>query len=524
MIIIEYEVIVKYNSDIKKLEEELNIIVEILNSSYAIVTSSSEEELERLIEYPQIEYIEKPFILQTQDSQSFSSTGIYSFKNKYKLTGKSTLLGIIDSGIDHTLPIFKDENGDSKILYYWDQSGVGNSPKGFSKGTLYTKDNIDEAPIYPTSAHGTHVASICASIANKANIVAVKVGTRTTDTFSKSTEFMRAIKFVLDKAVELNMPIAINISYGTNEGSHRGQSLFEEYIDDMTIFWKNNIVVAAGNNAIKGGHKRIKLENREVKEVEFVIGDNEKIININIWPSYVDTFNVYIKDPANRKSQVLSDDIRRINNRLGSTTVDGFYFPVAPYSLSSRITIQLRSNTQITPGIWKLVFTPINIVEGNIDMYLPTSEGISKDTKFLEANEILTITVPGTARKVITVGSYNSRTDVRSPFSGEGDFDTGVYKPDLLAPGEDIISYLPGGTLGALTGTSMATPHVTGVCSLLMEWGIINKNDPFLYSQRIRALLNKSARRRTDIEYPNSSYGYGFLDLDNIDLENALTK
>lgn len=520
MIIIEYEVIVKYNSDIKRLEEELDVIVEILNSSYAIVISSSDEELGRLIEYPEVEYVEKPFILQTQDSQSFSSTGIQAFKSKYKLTGKSTLLGIIDSGIDHTLPIFKDENGDSKILYYWDQSGAGNSPEGFSKGTLYTQENIDEAPIYTTSLHGTHVASISASIANKANIVAVKVGTSTTDTFSKSTEFMRAIKFILDKAVELDMPVAINISYGTNEGSHRGQSLFEEYIDDMTIFWKNNIVVAAGNNAIKGSHKRIKLENKETQKVEFVIGENEKIININIWPSYVDTFSVYIKDPSNRKSQAISNDTPRINNRLGTTIVDGFYFPVAPYSLASRITIQLRSDIQITPGIWTLVFTPIDIVEGNIDMYLPTSEGISENTKFLEPSEILTVTVPGTAKKVITVGSYNSRTDIRSPFSGEGDFDTGVYKPDLLAPGEDIISFLPGETLGALTGTSMATPHVTGVCSLLMEWGIVNKNDPFLYSQKIRSLLNKSARRRPDIKYPNSSYGYGFLDLDNINLED----
>ncbi|HSQ90281.1 bifunctional germination protease/germinant receptor pseudoprotease CspBA [Romboutsia sp.] len=522
MIIIEYEVIVKYNSNVKRLEEELDVIVEILSSSYAIVISQSEIDIERLIEFPEIEYIEKPFILETQDSQSFSSTGIDSFKRRYKLTGEDTLLGVIDSGIDHTLPIFKDENGESKILYYWDQTGAGVSPEGFSKGTVYTKDNIDEAPIYPTSLHGTHVTGICASIANKANIIAVKVGRTVTDTFSRSTDFMRAIRFVLDRAVELKMPVAINISYGTNEGSHRGLSLFEEFIDDMSIIWKNNIVVAAGNNVLKGGHKRIKLTNEEVEEAEFGVGENEKILNINIWPSYADTFSIYLKDPANRRTQAISPDSPNINNRLGTTRVVGVYFPVAPYSLATRITIQLSSNTQITPGIWTLVFTPIEIVDGNIDMYLPTVEGLSKDTKFLEPTEILTVTVPGTATKVITVGSYNSRTDIRSPFSGEGDFENGVFKPDLLAPGEDIISFLPGGTLGALTGTSMATPHVTGVCSLLMEWGIVKNNDPFLYSQRTRALLNKNARRREDIDYPNSQYGYGFLDLNNIDLDSLV--
>ncbi|MGL5752077.1 MAG: S8 family serine peptidase [Paraclostridium sp.] len=522
MIFIEYEVIVKYNSDVKRLEKELGVIIEILSSSYAIVTSNNLQDIDRLIDYPEIEYVEKPFILQTQDSQSFSNTGIDSFKNKYQLTGENTLLGIIDSGIDYTLPIFKNENGESKILYYWDQSGSGPPPEGFSKGTLYTKDNIGEAPVYTTSAHGTHVAGICASIANKANLVVVKVGTSTTDTFSKSTEFMRALRFILDKAVELNMPIAINISYGTNEGSHRGLSLFEEFIDDMCVFWKNNIVVAAGNNAIRGSHKRIQLVDRELQEAEFVVGENEKILNLNIWPSYTDTFTVYLKDPANRKTQSLSRESPNIDNKLSSTRVLGVYFPVPPYSLSSRITFELSSNLQITPGVWTVVFEPKEIVVGNVDMYLPTSEGLSKDTKFLEPSEILTVTVPGTATKVITVGSFNSRTDTRSPFSGEGDFDTGVYKPDLLAPGEDIVSFLPGGTSGALTGTSMATPHVTGVCSLLMQWGIVDGNDPFLYSQKTRALLNENARRRNDIDYPNSSYGYGFLDLRDIDLDSMI--
>lgn len=134
-----------------------------------------------------------------------------------------------------------------------------------------------------------------------------------------------------------------------------------------------------------------------------------------------------------------------------------------PYSLQRRITIRLSSDNQITPGIWKIQFSPINIVDGIIDLYLPTSEGLNPDTRFLSPSNILTVTVPGTASRVITVGSYNSRTDVVSAFSGRGDTMKGIFKPDLLAPGENIVSYLVGGTTGALTGTSMATPHVTDV-------------------------------------------------------------
>lgn len=435
------------------------------------------------------------------------------------MNGEGTILGIIDSGIDHTLPIFKFEDGTSKILYYWDQSIDGNPPEGFNHGTVYTNENINEAIVQTTSLHGTHVASIAASIANKANIIAVRVGRRQVDTFSKSTEFMRAIKFILDKALDLKMPVAINISYGSNEGSHRGLSLFERYIDDMSLFWKNNIVVAAGNNASKGSHKRITLRNGVTQEVELVVGANEKILNLNIWPNYADEFSVLLRNPSNRNTQELSRQNPNINNRLGTTTINGVFYEVPPYSLLRRVTIQMSSLTQITPGIWTLVFTPKDIIEGTIDIYLPTAEGLSKDTRFLEPSEILTVTVPGTANQVITVGSFNSRTDDRSSFSGEGDFENGVYKPDLLAPGEDIISFLPGGTLGALTGTSMATPHVTGVCSLLMQWGIVEGNDPFLYSQKTKAMLNQSAKRSNNRVYPNSSYGYGLLNLNNLNLE-----
>lgn len=524
MIKIDYEVIVKYNGDILKLENELGVSVEILSPIYAIITSDDPTKFDNLLNYREIEYIEKPFILETQDTNSFSSTGITNFKNTSGLTGKGTILGLIDSGIDYTLPVFKDSNGKSKILYYWDQGINGNPPEGFKEGTLYTNEDINNAingqlqiPISTGATHGTHVAGICAQIANEASMIVVKVGRRNVDYYSRSTEFMRAIKFILDKSLELNMPVSINMSYGSNEGSHRGQSLFEQYIDDMCLFWKNNIVVAAGNNRSKGGHKQIQLTN-QTEEVELTIGENETIININIWPNFADDFNVYLVNPSNQRTQSISLTSGEIRNSIGSTRIKGYFYPIAPYSLERRVTFQLTTSTTITPGIWKIVFVPVNIVNGTINIYLPTSEGLSRDTQFLTPTTELTVTVPGTSKRVITVGSYNARTDVISIFSGEGDEDFCVFKPDILAPGQDIISYLPGGTQGALTGTSMATPHITGVCSLFHQWGIVNKNDEFLYSAKLKALLLKSARRNNNTTYPNNRSGYGFLNLSTLEL------
>ena len=506
------------------MENELDVSVEILSPTYAIISSSNPDIFNDLLRYKEIEYIEKPFILQTQDTQSFSSTGITSFKNRSGLTGQGTIIGIIDSGIDYTLPIFKDNDGNSKILYYWEQSIIGTPPEGFKEGTLYTNEDINSAingemfiPISATSSHGTHVAGIATSIATEAKLIVVRVGNRTTDYYSRSTEFMRAIKFILDKSLELNMPVSINISYGSNEGSHRGLSLFEQYIDDMCLYWKNNILVAAGNNRDKGGHKHIKLEDR-IEEVEFTIGSNETIININIWPSFVDDFNVYLVNPSNQRTQEISLTSGEVRNSIGTTRIKGYFYPIAPYSIQRRVTFQLTTSSQITPGIWKIVFEPVNIVDGNINIYLPTSEGLSKDTRFLTPTTELTVTVPGTASRVLTVGSYNSRTDTASVFSGEGDIEFCVSKPDILAPGEEILSYLPGGNQGALSGTSIATPHVTGVCSLFHQWGIINNNDPFLYSAKLKAILLKSARRKSNIAYPNNLRGYGFLNLSTLEL------
>ena len=61
----------------------------------------------------------------------------------------------------------------------------------------------------------------------------------------------------------------------------------------------------------------------------------------------------------------------------------------------------------------------------------------------------------------------------------------------------------------------MAAPFVTGSAALMMQWGIILKNDPFLYGERLKAFLRLGANRRQNQDYPNASFGYGTLCLSN---------
>ena len=125
-----------------------------------------------------------------------------------------------------------------------------------------------------------------------------------------------------------------------------------------------------------------------------------------------------------------------------------------------------------------------------------------------------TLTIPSTARKIIAVGAYNSRTLTYADFSGRGtDGGESLRKPDLVAPGVDIMTTVPGGGYGEATGTSFATPFVTGAAALLMEWGITDGNDPFLYGEKVKAYLQKGARALPAFsEYPNPVVGeYGII-------------
>ena len=124
-----------------------------------------------------------------------------------------------------------------------------------------------------------------------------------------------------------------------------------------------------------------------------------------------------------------------------------------------------------------------------------------------------TLTIPSTARGVISVGAYNDSYQSYAAFSGRGLLDQrGGNKPDLAAPGVDIVTARAGGGYEAVTGTSFAAPFVTGSGALMMEWGILQGNDPYLYGEKVKAYLRRGARQLPGFDaFPNPQVGYGAL-------------
>ena len=237
-----WDVIVKYSGPESRLGGEGIQVVPLLGG-YAVVTLP-ESEIKAYSAREQIEFIEKPKRLYFETFQAREASCILPVQaGSNGLTGKGILVGVVDSGVDFFHPDFRNEDGSSRILRLWDQSINGNPPEGYTRGTEYTKEEIDEAlvlgetegrrlvPSRDVSGHGTAVLGIAAgngtvsegvnrSVAYESEILVVKMGNAGTNSFPRTTELMEGIDYLVRQAAALGKPIAINISFGNNYGSH----------------------------------------------------------------------------------------------------------------------------------------------------------------------------------------------------------------------------------------------------------------------------------------------------------------
>jgi len=283
------------------------------------------------------------------------------------------------------------------------------------------------------------------------------------------------------------------------------------------------ICVGSGNEGAAMGHVAGNALTQQ--RVELSVGQYERAFSVQVWKNYADSFRVTLLSPGGREASFSTEEmgqgrIRRLV--LEETEVLLYVGEPTPYSVAQEIFMDfLPVENYVNSGVWTFVLSPGKVVTGDFAMYLPSQTALSRDTHFFTPTPDTTLTIPSTAGRAITVGAYDTVYDAYADFSGRGypfSVESGgrqsVFfgKPDLVAPGVNIVAPMAGGGYAPVTGTSFATPFVTGAAALMMEWGIVRGNDPYLYGQKVKAYLQKGARVLPGGGMvPNNLVGYGAI-------------
>ncbi len=480
-------------------------------------------------------------------------------------------------------------------------------PAGFRQGVEFDAAQINAAlqaetrerqfillPTVDTSGHGTAVAGIAAGYsegeggsyggmqyyrgaAPEAELLIVKLGLPDAASFPRTTEIMRGVTWAVRKARELQMPLALNLSFGNSYGAHDGSSLLERFLDNAAEIGRMVICVGSGNEGASAGHLSGRLgssgggaagpgqspfgggpvgtggrqsllgsgltgsaagqsaagssqtgTSARRADVEIAVGAYERALSIQLWKNYSDIYRIWLRSPGGREAELpLSVENGKYTLRLEQTEILVYMGEPTPYAVAQEIYLEMIpvGRQYINGGVWTVRLEGIEIVTGQYYFYLPSASARSASTGFYRPTPEVTLTIPSTAAKVITVGAYDSTYDAYADFSGRGYTDAdrtvgvvaaGLVKPDLAAPGVGVTAPDIYGGFLPVTGTSFATPIVTGAAALLMEWGIVQGNDPFLYGEKVKAYLRKGARPlRGEAEVPNDRVGFGALCVEN---------
>ncbi|CEQ17739.1 bile acid germinant receptor pseudoprotease CspC [Paraclostridium sordellii] len=487
---------------------------------------------------PMSSLIEVTNNMSTGVSTTDSAGTDYIYKNPYiTTTGKDVLIAIIDSGIDYLHPDFINENNTSKIVSIWDQeSNKKQPPKGFIFGSEFTREDINTAIMendktlsVDNIGTGTIAAGISSGngrlnsqykgVAVDSELVVVKLR-EFKDTYTEGrinyqkSDFLSAIRYVLDVAKKEDKFLIINFTIGLAAKSIIELTLLETFreINEAGVIF----ISGAGNEGNTDIHYEGNISaNNGFQDIIIQVGQ-QKNLDITLTNIGPDKIGASIISPSGELSyQIMySPDYYVYRGKFNLEDTDYEMRLIYPWleSAHQELTINLFN---IKPGIWTLRLIPEFILNGSYDVYLPNKNLISSQTRFSDPASTSTITMYAATEKVITIGAYNDKTDSIWIGSSKGPVKQKGIKPDIVAPGIDIISPYISGEYNTSTGTGVSSSIVSGVIALIVQY--IREQNAFykeaLYTQQLKTYLMLGATKKDIYEYPNISQGYGILNL-----------
>ena len=541
-----------------------SICMDYVSSDYVIFHMPLTPEAVSMRVHP---YYMIPSLFTPLDYEAMEAAGILSAFNSPALgnRGEGVLIGLVDTGIDYRSPLFKNTDGTTRIAGIWDQS-VPTDPDilppgvpdyypmgGASYGTEYTREQINEAlaaedplsvvPSVDTEGHGTFLAGLAAGnsapqedftgAAPRAELAVVKLKPAKqylrdfylippSATAFQENDIMMGIKYLRMMADRLRKPLVILLALGSNSGSHLGTSPLSQVAQNYGGFFGIVTVIAGGNETGMAHHFSGTIPaDQEWEDVEIRVGQEEAARGfvLELWTADADTYTVGFISPSGERISripIIANNETSIPFLLDASTITVNYQLIEAESGSQLIFMRFETPAA---GIWTVRVYNTQRFTGTFHMWLPVTGMISDETVFLRPDPYSTITVPGNSRLPITVGAYDAANGGIYIHSSRGFTPNGYIKPELAAPGVDILgpSVLrrPGTELPMTTrtGTSAAAAITAGAAANLLSWGIVEGNYPTMSEASLKSYLIRGAQRNPALTYPNREFGYGTLDL-----------
>lgn len=510
------------------------------------------DDLESPMNFSYYTYSAIPKLYSLLDTDSMEASGILpasripAFGNQ----GQGVLIGFVDTGIDYQNPLFRKEDGSSRILGIWDQTletGAPDPVNGFQAlyGTQYSREEIDQAlaapdplalvPSADENGHGTFLASVAAGgedpdqdftgAAPRASIAMVKLKPAKAylrdfyliregaDAYQEN-DIMMGVAYLLHLARRFSMPLVICLGLGTNQGSHVGKSPLGLYLDDINIYAGTAVITAAGNETGYGHHYRAVTRPEEtLQTVELNVGEKDSGFSMEFWAQDVDIYRVGFISPTGEVVDPLpssTEEENVIRFLVEQTEITVFSSIVNTATGSQMVFIRFKDPM---PGIWNLTVSSALNITGAFHIWLPSRGFISDTTYFLRPDPDTLVTGPGNSQYALTVSAYDHTTGGVYIHSSRGFSRSGQIKPELAAPGVNITGAGLRSGFVQRSGTSAAAAHAAGAAAILLHWGILERNDPFMNTSAIKTYLIRGAKRNPALTYPNREFGYGTLDL-----------
>ncbi|MDU7965189.1 MAG: S8 family peptidase, partial [Clostridium perfringens] len=443
---------------------------------------------------------------------------------------------IVDTGIDYLNNEFMREDETTRILRIWDQTiDSGKTPDGFISGSEYIEEDINKAiqaqkqgqnpyDIVPSKddyGHGTKMAGIVGARGINREIVGVapdcefiiiklqeaskeyvdfyyakgdKAKYRNTDIIM-TLKYLYELSFTLNKPMIIYLPLGSNLGdhagasiiylpLGSNLGDHAGASILERYVDTK-ISGRNSlfVVTSTGNQGNTDTHTSGRIKsNGDSQIIELNCGKEQQGLVLQI----------YAQRPSKIKLGILSPSGEIFENTNPRKTKE--------FTGDEKFVIKMDG---VTEGVWRFILTGNNIVDGKYYAWILQRELLAEDTRFLNPSPYTTLTIPGTAKTIINTSYYNQNNGAIVSESGRGYTTKDYIQPIITAGGINAITTKPGGGTITMSGASVAGAILAGCCALILQWAVVDGNDPQMYATKLQAYIIRGARKREGDTYPN---------------------